>query len=1564
MLGFTASADAACPNEAIRTQQGATSLSDCRAWELVTPPDTNGRLLEGLSDFGFDAWADLFPTELASPTRDSFVYLTYNSPLLTPGAPNGIFDFYEAERSPTGWQTTRQLTPTGSQAVRPLPGGISSDHRYTAIRAERVENGSYPGGSLVGEGGTDYLGNPDGSFEPTGIGSLGVEPFAQSRYVTENGSHVIFSTGHDLAQSLWCKNWPACPVRRLEPNAAPTGTGAVYDRAADGPTHVISLLPGNAIPAAGEEAFYQGASRDGTVVAFKIGEKLYARVNNSKTVETPGTGVTFAGLSADGDKLFYVSGGDIHRYDTSAETDVEVNSSGDAEVVNVSADGSHVYFISPSQLDFPEGVSGQPNMYVWSGSGPKFVTTVAPSDLERTSGSLEHLPALTNWTDYAVAPTTNLVVGPGADSSRTTPDGNVIVFESRGRLTDYDNAEHTEVYRYEDQTSQLRCVSCNPAVEPAISDARLQELGLVSSAMVIHNVSDDGSRVFFETSEPLSSADIDGINDIYEWQEGSPLGGPKLVSSGRSTEYPPLKTGEVLNLPLPNVMFGATPTGNDVFFITSDALVPEAATGGTAGIYDARVDGGFTRPAPAPPCSEQGCRGSGSGGAPSLEAPQSDTKLGTGNVKRHKHRCHKRRRTGKHSKHRACTRKHSKKRKTAQKAGASSVLPSSDQSVSGGASGTDAPTGNTSPATAVSAPTASAASGETDFSEFGIKSVSAGISTSAAGRHPDLTTDLVLNSHLVAGHLSADAKASEISVSLPPGLVGNPNVLPQCSTGQLVAWANCPIDSQVGIAKVFVDHLDEFTEPIYNLTPPHPDREVARFGFYAQLYPVFIDVKVRTASDYGVTATVHSSPGLAALLKAETTFWGNPADSSHDELRLTAVEALTCATVCKEPGGKRKSGLGPVAFLDNPSACQTQEVGFQVASYQLPGQTFTKAAPLEPITACAGLPFAPSFEATPTNHRAGAPTGLKTVLRMPQHLGAEEPATATMKEARVSLPDGMAIAAGAANDIAACSEDQVGFHREVEANCPDASKLGVATIVSPALPVPLQGAIYQRTPSPGHQFGLWLVSDALGLHIKLPGEIQADPTTGRLTAVFADLPQVPVEEIDFDIWGGPGAPLKNPDACGTYQTAFSFLPHSADPAVNGQSEMKIDEGCDRGFDPGLRAGATKPVAGAFSPFVFDLFREDGNQPLRGFALTLPQGELAKPKGVPLCPDDAALTGACPAASQIGSLTVASGPGPNPLWLPQPGKPQPAIYLAGPYAGAPYSIVTAVPAQAGPFDLGVVTVRSGLYIDPETAQVTVKADPLPQFVEGVATAYRRLHAVIDRRDFSLNPTDCREMAVEAEVHSTQGAVAHPKDRFQVDGCGRLEFKPTLSLKLRGGTKRTDYPALNATLKARKGDANLARVSVALPHSEFLAQEHIGTICTRVQFAARKCPKGSVYGRAKAWTPLLDKPLSGPVYLRSSDHPLPDLVIALRGQIEIDVAGRIDSKNGGIRTTFEQVPDAPIRKFVLRMYGGAKGLLTNSQNICGRARRAVAQLGAQNGRLGNQRPPLKTDCAKGR
>jgi hypothetical protein len=861
-----------------------------------------------------------------------------------------------------------------------------------------------------------------------------------------------------------------------------------------------------------------------------------------------------------------------------------------------------------------------------------------------------------------------------------------------------------------------------------------------------------------------------------------------------------------------------------------------------------------------------------------------------------------------------------------------------------------------------------AAPAQAAFGDYGIASTAASLSTPQAGGHPDFTT--VLNTKTDPsspldeyGHERPFAATKQVEVSLPPGLVGNPNAVTKCTSLQFATpfvGGGCPQDSQVGVTIVRLYLFPtQLTEPIYRLESPGGDT-VARLGFYAASIPVFINVHVRSGSDYGLTATVEGIPANELLISAETILWGIPAAHSHDTQRLTVPEAYPEA---KSESPPRSSGLAPAPFLSNPVSCGGPlSVGFGARSYPLPDQVSTSNAALPAITECNRVGFDPLLEVSPDSRQAAAPTGLEANLTIPQDETPTGFATSELKDATVTLPSGMTIDSSAADGLGACSAAQVGYKTEDPSSCPEAAKLGSATFVSPALEEPLQGAIYQRDPEPGDLFRIWLVADDLGVHLKIPGDVQPDPRTGQLTTVFTDAPQLPVEKISLRFKGGARAPLQNPGSCGDFQTHYVLAPWSGNPATVADAPMTIDQGCATGgFKPGFSAGATSPVAGSHSPFVLDLTREDGEQNVSGLDIRLPEGELATLAGVPLCPDSLAASGACPTASRVGSVDVAAGAGSQPLWVPQPGRARTAIYLAGPYKGAPYSLVVVVPAQAGPFDLGTVVTRAKIEVDPETAQASVASDPLPQILQGVPILYRHIHVDVDRAGFMLNPTDCEPASIGATVAASGGAIARPASRFQVAGCGDLGFSPKLHLRLAGGTRRSEHPRLRAVLNARSGDANIARAAVSLPHSEFLDQSNIRTVCTRVQFAQAQCPQGAIYGFAVAKTPLLDQPLRGPVYLRSSDNPLPDLVVDLHGQVHIVLDGRIDSVNGGIRTVFESLPDAPVSSFILTMKGGDKGLLVNSRNLCRGASRALVRLKGQNGRNGSSRPALKNQCA---
>jgi hypothetical protein len=500
---------------------------------------------------------------------------------------------------------------------------------------------------------------------------------------------------------------------------------------------------------------------------------------------------------------------------------------------------------------------------------------------------------------------------------------------------------------------------------------------------------------------------------------------------------------------------------------------------------------------------------------------------------------------------------------------------------------------------------------------------------------------------------------------------------------------------------------------------------------------------------------------------------------------------------------------------------------------------------------------------------------------------------------------------------------------------------------------------------------------ASGTILKLPGRISLDPSSGQIETVFEENPQLPFNDLRLELFGGQRAPLRTPAACGTYTTRSTFTPWSANGDVSEPSDFEVTEGCGGGFNPKLTAGTQNPLAGTTSPFSLRLTREDGEAELTGLTDALPLGLSGYLKGIPYCPDGAlaAISGAegtgraqevspsCPAASQIGTVTIGAGAGTNPFYVTS-GK----AYLAGPYKGAPLSLAAVIPAVAGPFDLGSVMVRTALRVDPETARITAVSDPFPTILHGIPVDARDIRLDLNREHFTLNPTSCEPLSMDSTVTGSGGASAALHNHFQAAGCERLSFKPKLAIQLKGATKRLGHPALRAVLKMPEGGANVARAQVNLPHGEFLDQGNLNKTCTKPVLLAGNCPASSVYGTAKAWTPLLAAPLEGNVYLVGGyGYKLPALVAELDGQIRVLLVGKVDSgKNKGIRNTFELVPDAPVEKFELQMKGGGKyGLLENSEDLC-RApkakRRAIVAFTGQNGTLDEYKPVVQNGCGK--
>jgi len=890
---------------------------------------------------------------------------------------------------------------------------------------------------------------------------------------------------------------------------------------------------------------------------------------------------------------------------------------------------------------------------------------------------------------------------------------------------------------------------------------------------------------------------------------------------------------------------------------------------------------------------------------------------------------------------------------------------------------------------------ASAIEGEKECTEtprsrcFGLTKLEASLSTTQAGAHPDLhfsfevKQDPLTEENLFGGH-EPYAPVRDVRFELPPGLIGDPGVLgdaQQCTALELaqtaeelqdrnVSESGCPNGSQIGIATVYIAGAAAgvYAEPIYMMQPPGGE-VLARLGIIALASPFYIDATLRSEFDYGINLEIIDAPAAVSLPRTEGTTWGVPAAKVHDTERCTPNEVLHGTCSSKSPS--RPPGNRELPFLTNPTRCDVPlEMRVGASSWVEPGNFKFDSTTFPEITGCDSLPFGPSLRIEPTSHRAATPTGLEVTETLPASEGVEVLEPSQVRDIRVTLPAGLAVNPASADGLDVCSEEQVHFGKRVAAQCPDASKLAEFEAEIPALPRRLRGAFYLRAPEPGNLFRVWVVADDLGAHVKLAGQLVLDESTGQIQTVIEGFPQAPLREAQITLKSGLRAPLANPEACGTYEANYEFTAWSGHLPILSRAPMTISEGCEEvgGFDPSLQAGSVDPTGGARTQFAFTLNREDGEQNPASLQVTLPKGLVAHLAGVTRCEGAAAQSGQCPADSRIGRVIGAVGVGPKPLWVPQPAKRPTAVYLAGPYKGAPLSVIAVVPAQAGPFDLGDQVVRSAISLDPDSAQGTVTSDPLPQIIEGVPVRYRTIEVLLDRTGgFTINPTSCAPKSIDATIFSTAGAVAHPSSPFTATGCTKLDFKPKLELRLSGGTHRGAHPRLRTTMRMpAAGGANIGSFSVALPHSEFLDQAHIKTVCTRVQFRADQCPAGSIYGQVKAITPILDEPLSGPLYLRSSDHPLPDIVAALKGPpslpIKVNAVGRIDSVKGGIRATFDAVPDAPVSEIIASFPGGAKGLMVNSTNLCAQVNRATAKFTAQNGKRTTLHPVLRNGCGE--
>jgi hypothetical protein len=866
----------------------------------------------------------------------------------------------------------------------------------------------------------------------------------------------------------------------------------------------------------------------------------------------------------------------------------------------------------------------------------------------------------------------------------------------------------------------------------------------------------------------------------------------------------------------------------------------------------------------------------------------------------------------------------------------------------------------------------------------GISSFSTASSDTQAGGHPDLSTSFTLEKP------GAPEAAKNVIFNAPEGIFGNPYAVTHCTSSDFVL-DQCPSNSQVGIITVRARYegVDAYvlgTAPIYDIEPG--EGQTALFAFVVPILniPINIPVAVRTGSDYGLRFTVQNITQLTPLSGAELTFWGFPADPSHDSQRFPKGQPGDPAgckgvanTSCVLPTG---SSIPVRPLTDNPTTCAGTPLvtSLTVQTYQDPGNPITVNGTYPATTGCDLEVFNPVLYAKPTVDETDAPSGLDIRLSAPQFLGfAASPSE--LKRAVVTLPPGFTVNPDAADGQTMCTDAQAHFGSEGLAECPDNSKIGTFEIETKALPGPLTGSIYIGEPKPGDQYRLFEIASGFGINAKLVGSIKPDPATGQITAYFEGLPQAPFDVFKLHLFASDRGLMATPTKCTIYETTAIFYPWNATLAEQestqnfGLSSGPHGDKCPgeiRPFHPTLSAGTSNPGAGAFSSFTLRLDREDGDQFLGKLNFTMPPGLTANLRGIAYCPEPSIAAAAqtpggteqvlpsCPASSQIGTTNVAAGPGSHPFHAV--GK----MYLAGPFKGAPLSVVAITPALAGPYDYGTVVVRVAVHVDPADAHVVADSDVVPSIIGGIPIRMRSIQVNIDKPNFMINPTNCNPFSIVSEGVGDQGTAGRFSSYFNAVNCGSLPFKPSMAIRLlegRSKTLRSEDPSLRFDLRTRPGDANIKSLSVTLPKAFEIDQRHLSNICSKAQLDREHCAGRHAIGIATTETPLLDAPLTGPAYAVSGYGQLPHVVFILGGQVTIIPQGRPRTVNGGeLLTEVPIVPDVPIGHFRLTLFGGKRGYLVNTRSLCASPAVIAVKFAGQNGSARNQNVAVRTACSK--
>jgi hypothetical protein len=824
--------------------------------------------------------------------------------------------------------------------------------------------------------------------------------------------------------------------------------------------------------------------------------------------------------------------------------------------------------------------------------------------------------------------------------------------------------------------------------------------------------------------------------------------------------------------------------------------------------------------------------------------------------------------------------------------------------------------------------------------------------TQAAGHPPFGITDFRLNEN---GSGEPEGHIEQVRVDIPSGLSVDPLATPQCKLSELEG-PGCPADTQVGkvqlTAHVGVEILG--LKQGITISPPEPGSEAIVYNmepppgvpleaaFKVSIFETIVHIVggIDTTGDYHEFFTINNIPKNPELIESRLIFEGTALGPS-----------------------------GTLPFITMPSTCLGPQTSYvKVRSYE--GQE-DSAAFTTPVGAsgCEKVPFKPSVKVTPATTQSDSPDGATVKVEVPQDTNPESIDSSMLRDAHVSLPEGMTLNPAAASGLEACTNAEFGKGTTNPVSCPAGSQVGTTTIETPDLPPgSLTGKVYvgqpeSSNPESGSEYRIFIDAEApgFGVSVRLEGKVSANAGTGRLTTAVLENPQVPFS--DFSVTLGVHTPLANPLVCGAATTNSSLTPYSANAASEPFMSFPIDFNGKGGACPSplpfslAQSATTKPTTGgASTSFTLGLARAESQQYISRLSTTLPPGLLGKIPAVTLCGEPQASLGTCSTASGIGSATVTLGSGESPLTLSG------TVYLTGPYAGAPYGLSVAVPAEKiGPFNYGTIVTRATIAVNPYTAQITVSSQ-LPTIVGGVPLRLRTLTVNVNRAGFMINPTNCATLDTITSLTSTFGTPQQIPTPFQATGCSSLPFKPKLTASSNAKTSRAHGAALNVKVGYPAGtQANISSVLLTIPKILPVRQSALNNACREATFNASPsdCPHSTHVGAATVVTPVLPGKLTGyALFVSHGGAAFPDLDIVLAGDgVTVILVGHTHISPAGVTTSdFASLPDVPISSFETRLPTGPNAALAAKGNLCKVKLAMPTTITAQNGRVVKQKTKI--------